>query len=76
MDTHTIKEENDSLNVYILIHLGQISLQTNIFGPGRHLPAHSGRLGSDRLHLLLHLLPHTRDAHEGRGAHLLQCVYQ
>lgn len=62
--------------MYILIHLGQISLQADVFGPGRHLPAHSRRLCSNRLHLLLHLLPDTWDAHEGCGTHLLQGVYQ
>lgn len=62
--------------MFVLIHLGQISLQTDIFGPGSHLPAYSRRLGSDRLHLLLHLLPNSWDAHEGSGTHLLQGVHQ
>lgn len=62
--------------MYLLIHLGQISLQADIFGPGSHLPAHGRRLSSDRLHLLLHLLPDAWDAHKGCGTNLLQGVYQ
>lgn len=67
---------NTAVIPYILVQLGQISLQTDIFGPGSNFSAHSRRLGSDRFHLLLHFLPDTWDAHEGCGTHLLQGVDQ
>lgn len=64
------------MNMHILAHLGEISLQTDVFGPGCHFPAHGRGLCSNGFHLLLHLLPDSRDAHEGRGTHLLQGVHQ
>lgn len=62
--------------MHILVHLGEISLQTNVLGPGGHFPAHGRRLCPDRFHLLLHLFPDTGDTHEGCGTHLLQGVYK
>lgn len=61
---------------HLLVHLAQVGLQADVFGPGGHLPAHGRSFGPRRPHPLLHFLPHTRDAHEGRGAHLLQSVDQ
>lgn len=62
--------------MHVLAHLGEICLETDVFGPGCHLPAYGRGLGSDGFHLLLHLLPDPRDAHEGGGTHLLQGVHQ
>lgn len=72
----TCVETGPKENVHILIHLGQVGLQAHVFGPGGHLPAHGRRLGSHRLHPFLHFLPDTWDAHEGRGARLLQGIHQ
>lgn len=63
-------------NIYLLVELAQIGPQTHVFGPGSHFPSHGGRLCSNSFHLLLHLLPDTWDAHEGRRTRLLQSVYQ
>ena len=56
-----------------LVHFAVVVLQTNGLGPVRHALLHWGCLETNSSHLLLHLLPNTRNPEETRRTRLFQC---
>jgi len=67
---------NETIFVSFLpVHDTVVVLQAYGLGPACHCAPHWGCLGTGSFHLLLHLLPHTRNPQETSGTSLLQCVY-